>query len=224
MNDIPQMEASLHTVLHRIREAERISHRTPFDVSLLAVSKKQSADKIRDAFSLGQRQFGENYVQEALQKKALLTDLSIEWHFIGSIQSNKTRLIAEQFDWVHSVNRFSIAERLNNQRPAHLPPLNICIEVNIDESPTKSGCLPDLVLALAKQIQTFDKLSLRGLMIIPDKTALNPFKKTNQLAQQLVHQGLFLDTLSMGMSDDFQQAIAEGSTIVRIGTAIFGAR
>lgn len=218
------IETQLHAITGRIREAERVSHRKPFDVSLLAVSKKQSADKIREAFLLGQRQFGENYVQEALQKKALLSDLPIEWHFIGSIQSNKTKLIAEQFNWVHSVNRFSIAQRLNHQRPSHLPPLNICLEVNIDLSPTKSGVLPDCVFALAEQIRSLKNVTLRGLMVIPDKNTIDAFKKTAQLQQELIHHGFSLDTLSMGMSDDFKLAIAKGSTMVRIGTAIFGER
>lgn len=216
---------NLHTILQQIHQAEEKYHRQPGDVCLLAVSKKHSAENIRDAFLAGQKKFAENYLQEALQKQRQLQDLEIEWHFIGTIQSNKTKLIAENFDWVHSVNRLSIAERLNKQRPAHLNPLNICIEVNIDEEPTKSGVLPKDIVALAKQITALNHLKLRGLMVIPEKNNSEiAFQKTANLQQQLIHHGFSLDTLSMGMSNDFETAIEAGSTIVRIGTAIFGER
>ena len=216
---------SLHTILQRIHQAEEKYHRQPGDVSLLAVSKKQSIEKIRDAFLAGQKKFAENYLQEALQKQQELRDLTIEWHFIGTIQSNKTKSIAAHFDWVHSVNRLVIAERLNQQRPAHLNPLNICIEINIDEEESKSGVRPTDVAALAKNIMALKRLTLRGLMVIPEKNnSLLAFQKTAALQQQLIHDGFPLDTLSMGMSNDFEVAIAAGSTIVRIGTAIFGER
>ncbi|MCX7120427.1 MAG: YggS family pyridoxal phosphate-dependent enzyme [Gammaproteobacteria bacterium] len=193
-------------------------------VTLVAVSKKQSAEKIRDAFNAGQKKFGENYLQEALEKQRLLSGLAIEWHFIGTIQSNKTKLIAENFDWVHSVNRMSIAKRLNDQRPTHLKPLNICIEVNIDQSSTKSGILPDAVFALALEIKKLPQLNLRGLMVIPEKNNIAAFQKTAALQEQLMLDGVALDTLSMGMSDDFEDAIAAGSNMLRIGTALFGER
>lgn len=201
-----------------------IRKRIPKNVTLIAVSKKQSAEKIRDAFNSGQKQFGENYLQEALDKQKQLTDLNIEWHFIGTIQSNKTKLIAQYFDWVQSVDRLIIAKRLNDQRPAHLPPINICIEININEEKTKSGVLPKDVFELAKNISELKQIKLRGLMIIPEKNNLGAFRKAALLQEQLIQAGFLLDTLSMGMSADFEEAILAGSTMVRVGTAIFGNR
>lgn len=219
------IKTRLHTILQQIHQAEEKYHRQSGDVSLLAVSKKHSAENIREAFLAGQKKFAENYLQEALQKQQELHDLPIEWHFIGTIQSNKTKLIAEHFDWVHSINRIDIAKRLNNQRPTHLNPLNICIEVNIDEEPSKSGVLPDDLVPLAQNLIALKHLNLRGLMIIPEKNnSMLAFQKTAMLQQQLIHSGFSLDALSMGMSNDFDAAIAAGSTIVRIGTAIFGER
>lgn len=198
-------------------------------VALLAVSKKQSIAKIRAAYAAGQRAFGENYLQEALQKMRALADLAMEWHFIGPMQSNKTRKIAEHFHWVQSVDSQKIAQRLNDQRPEHLPPLNICLEINVSGEASKSGIAPADAAALAEACRTLPRLTLRGLMTIPAPAA--SFESTRQqfhimlqLFQQLNHAGLTLDTLSMGMSDDVEAAIAEGSTLVRIGTAIFGER
>ncbi|MCX7126191.1 MAG: YggS family pyridoxal phosphate-dependent enzyme [Gammaproteobacteria bacterium] len=201
-----------------------IRKRIPKNVTLIAVSKKQSAEKIRDAFNSGQKQFGENYLQEALDKQKQLTDLNIEWHFIGTIQSNKTKLIAQYFDWVQSVDRLIIAKRLNDQRPANLPTINICIEININEEKTKSGVLPKDVFELAKNISELKQIKLRGLMIIPEKNNLGAFRKAALLQKQLIQAGFLLDTLSMGMSADFEEAILAGSTMVRVGTAIFGNR
>lgn len=213
------------TILNQqIRAAEIKYHRTPGSVSLLAVSKKQSAEKIREAFHAGQKSFGENYLQEALEKQNALRDLNIEWHFIGTIQSNKAKLIAKNFDWVHSVSRLSVAKKLNDYRPAHLKPLNICIEINIDDETTKSGATAESIFELCQNIAGLKQLKLRGLMIIPQKLSVDAFQKTAALHKVLIARGFLLDTLSMGMSADFEDAIAAGSTIVRIGTAIFGAR
>lgn len=220
----------LNTISEEIYLAEKKYHRIPNSVLLLAVSKKQSIEKIHEAFSAGQKCFAENYLQEAMEKQKALSDLDIEWHFIGNIQSNKTKLIAENFNWVHSINKLSIATRLNAQRPAHLSPLNICIEVNIDGEKTKSGVMPQDIVELAKNISDLKNLKLRGLMVIPEKAisaarqTLSPFRKTFLLQQELIQRGFKLDTLSMGMSSDFEAAIAAGSTIIRIGTAIFGKR
>ena len=196
---------------------------------LLAVSKTFSADMIREAYRAGQTCFAESYVQEALGKIAALRDLDIKWHYIGPVQSNKTRAIAENFAWVHSVDRLKIAERLSEQRPAHLPPLQVCIQVNISREKTKSGVLPNEASGLAHTIAKLPGLTLRGLMAIPapsnEPAALRrPFAQLRKLCDDLNRQGLELYTLSMGMSHDYPAAIAEGATIVRIGTAIFGAR
>jgi pyridoxal phosphate enzyme (YggS family) len=196
---------------------------------LLAVSKTFAPDALREAYQAGQTCFAESYVQEALDKIAALQDIPIEWHYIGPIQSNKTRAIAENFAWVHSVDRLKIAERLSEQRPAHLPPLQVCLQVNISMEASKSGAVPDEVDALAHAIAKLPNLKLRGLMAVPapsDEIAAQrlPFAKLRELRDQLNRQGLQLDTLSMGMSHDFAAAIAEGATIVRIGTAIFGDR
>lgn len=214
---------ALHQILARIRAAAQAAHRDADSVTLLAVSKNQSLEKIRNAFAAGQMRFAENYVQEAMEKQGALRDLSIEWHFIGNIQSNKIKLIATHFDWVHSVNCFDIAQRLNNARDATCP-LNICIEVNIDNEETKSGVSSQDVFLLAEKIKSLPNLALRGLMVIPQKNHVDAFEKTAALQQELIRSGFLLDTLSMGMSADFEAAIAAGSTMVRIGTAIFGER
>ncbi|TAK75471.1 MAG: YggS family pyridoxal phosphate-dependent enzyme [Gammaproteobacteria bacterium] len=210
-----------------ITEYEQKYQRAPHAVTLLAVSKGQPVEKIEALFHAGQVLFGESYVQEALPKIHALADKPIEWHFIGPIQSNKTRKIAEHFTWVHSVDAINIAKRLNDQRPAHLPPLNICLEVNINHETTKSGVLPEDVSSLATYCTALPRLRLRGLMAIPAKQSTftaqrETFHSLFLLWQSLRHQGFALDTLSMGMSNDFEAAIAEGSTLVRIGTAIFG--
>ncbi len=200
-------------------------------VALVAVSKRHSCDKIRTAYACGQRAFGENYLSEALEKQAQLDDFSIEWHFIGQIQSNKTRKIAEHFAWVHTVSSYKVAKRLSDQRPDALPKLNICLQINIDGEASKNGLAPDCqaVTALAKEIDALPKLRLRGLMCIPapkaDKAAeMATFTAMQQLQHALNDKGLALDTLSMGMSADLETAIACGATMVRVGTAIFGAR
>jgi hypothetical protein len=212
-----------------IQQAEQAAGRPAGSVHLLAVSKTKPAAAIREAFAAGQQRFGENYVQEALEKIAELNDLPLEWHFIGPIQSNKTRPIAENFHWVHGIDRLKIAQRLNDARPAHLPPLNVCIEVNVSGEASKEGISPDEVLDLAQAITKLPNLVLRGLMTIPaptHDTALQhrQFSMLRTLLESLNQQGFTLNTLSMGMSDDFPAAIAEGATIVRIGSAIFGAR
>lgn len=196
---------------------------------LLAVSKTRTPEEIRALAAAGCRDFGENYLQEALDKQDALRDLPLTWHFIGPIQSNKTRAIATHFDWVHSVDRVRIAQRLNEQRPAHLPPLQVCLQVNIDDEATKSGVLADDLPALAAAVVQMPRLCLRGLMCIPEPREAPqdrhiPFAKLRYCMENLNALGLGLDSLSMGMSDDLEAAIAEGSTIVRIGTALFGAR
>ncbi len=213
-------------VAARIREAAQAAGRDPDTVGLLAVSKTQPAEAIREANGAGLSNFGENYLQEALEKQARLADLALTWHFIGPIQSNKTRAIAEHFDWVHSVDRLKIAQRLSEQRPTELPPLNVCLQVNVSGEASKSGCAPQDVAELARTIATLPNLRLRGLMAIPEPTDDRAeqhaaFARLRQLQQALA---LELDTLSMGMSQDLEAAIAEGATWVRIGTALFGAR
>lgn len=224
---------NLQAVRRQIAEAADNAQRTADSVALLAVSKTFGADAVIDAAGAGQRAFGENYLQEALDKMATVRaqrpDLPLEWHFIGPIQSNKTRAIAEHFDWVHSVDREKIAQRLSDQRPAQLPPLNVCLQVNISGEASKSGVPPEEVPAVAKAIASLPRLRLRGLMAIPepeDDAARQraPFRKMHDLFTQLQADGLQLDTLSMGMSADMPAAIAEGATIVRIGSAIFGTR
>lgn len=202
--------------------AKRLNKPEP---TLLAVSKKHSSAAIRELHQLGQRDFGESYWQEAEAKLNELSDLNIVWHFIGPLQSNKTRPIAEHFAWVHSVDREKIARRLSEQRPDHLPDLKICLQVNIDREQTKAGVLPEHALALAKQVTALPKLQLAGLMCIPAKTdPANAFQRMAGLQAELKQAGLTADTLSMGMSDDLELAIAEGSTMLRIGTALFGER
>ncbi len=198
-------------------------------VTLCAVSKAQPATAIRAAYDAGQTVFGENYLQEALQKQAELEDCAIAWHFIGPIQSNKTQPIARHFDWVHSVDRLKIAQRLSDARPSDLPPLNICLQVNISEEASKSGASGQELLELALNIKQLPHLQLRGLMAIPAPCSnfeqqRDQFRQVRALFDHLNNHGLQLDTLSIGMSGDFAAAIAEGATLVRIGTAIFGAR
>jgi pyridoxal phosphate enzyme (YggS family) len=229
------MTISAHLVQVRkaISEAARVAGRAPDSVSLLAVSKTFGPEAVIEAADAGQREFGENYVQEALDKiaslKALRPDLDLVWHFIGPLQSNKTRLVAEQVDWVHSVDRIKIAQRLSDQRPDSLPPLNICLQVNVSGEVSKSGVAPEELLALAAAVTGMPRLRLRGLMAIPepeDDPVLQrrPFSLLRELQQQLSAAGILTDTLSMGMSADMAAAITEGATIVRVGTAIFGRR
>lgn len=220
--------ANLQAVKQRIAQACTAAGRDAASVMLLAVSKTWPADAIRKA-AANQHAFGESYVQEALPKLAELADLDLAWHFIGPLQSNKTRPVAENFAWVHSVERLKIAERLSAQRPAHLPPLNVCIQVNVSGEASKSGCAPADAPALCRAVATLPKLRLRGLMAIPEPTG-NPalarrrFALLRELRDTLNTEGLTLDTLSMGMSHDLEAAILEGATIVRVGTAIFGER
>lgn len=222
---------NLQTVQHRIQRACEAAGRAPASVRLLAVSKTFPADDVRQAHAAGQTAFGENYIQEAVDKITALRDLPLEWHCIGPIQSNKTRLVAEHFDWVHSVDRLKIAQRLSDQRPGHLPPLQLCLQVNTDGGPTKSGARPEEVLELARTVAALPRVVLRGLMTIPDpvqgfeaEVALH--RRATALFEQ-VRTELALphfDTLSMGMTADLEAAIAAGSTMVRVGTAIFGKR
>lgn len=207
--------------------------RDPQQITLLAVSKTFSAEAVLEAAAAGQRCFGENYLQEALDKmqqvQTLLPAEALEWHFIGPIQSNKTRQIAENFSWVHSVDRAKIAGRLAEQRPTGLPPLNICLQVNISGESTKSGVMPEQALSLAKLIAALPGLRLRGLMAVPESSddvlvQRHAFSQLRQLKEQIEANGIALDTLSMGMSSDMDAAIAEGSNMVRIGSAIFGKR
>lgn len=216
-------------IKQHIAAAATAAGREPDSIQLLAVSKQQSADKIREAYAADLRAFGENYLQEALPKIASLTELDIEWHYIGHIQTNKTRKIAEQFAFVQSVSSLKIAERLNEQRPAVMPPLSVCIEVNLQHETDKSGVAPNEVLVLAEAIRALPKLKLRGLMAIPaasnnESEMRQWFHELYELYQALNAAGFQLDTLSMGMSADYTLAIAEGSTLVRVGTAIFGER
>lgn len=200
-------------------------------MALLAVSKTFPAVTVREAVAAGQHRFGENYVQEALDKMAELADLrdQIEWHMIGPIQSNKTRAVAEHFDWVHTVDRLKIAQRLNDQRPAHLPPLQVCVQVNTSGEDSKSGVAPGDALTLAREVAALPRLRLRGVMALPAPTA-DAAEQNRQLAEvrvvyeRLRSEGLPLDTLSMGMSADLEAAVAQGSTMVRVGTALFGQR
>lgn len=223
------ISANLQAVHARIAAAARAAGRDEKDVSLLAVSKTWPAEYVRLAADAGQHAFGENYVQEGVAKVAELESLGLEWHFIGPLQSNKTRPVAEHFDWVHSIERMKIAERLSEQRPAGKVPLNVCLQVNVSGEASKSGCAPDEAVALAKAIAALPNLRLRGLMCIPEpvedvEAQRRPFRQLRELYEQLRAEGLPLDTLSMGMSHDIEAAIAEGATMVRVGTAIFGER
>ena len=221
----------LDEVRQRIAKAAADASRDASSVTLLAVSKTFPAEDVRAAFNAGQRAFGENYVQEAVAKITGLADLrsEIEWHFIGPLQSNKTKVVAENFDWVHSVDRLKIAERLNEQRPEDLPRLNVCLQINVSGEDSKSGIAPGDALALAHQIAALPRLRLCGLMAIPEPAGTldeqrAPHRRLRGIMDTLRADGLELDTLSMGMSADIEAAILEGATMVRIGTAIFGAR
>lgn len=221
--------SNLQAVRERIAIAAQAAGRSPVAVDLLAVSKTFSASAVRAAYDAGQSEFGENYVQEALEKKLELSDLPLLWHFIGPIQSNKTRVIAENFDWVHSIAREKIARRLAEARPAGHRTLNVCIQVNLSGETSKSGVAVDDLLALAQAVRALPALTLRGLMAIPEPSAdpghqRGRFAELRLLQQQLNAEGFELDTLSMGMSQDLEAAILEGATIVRVGTAIFGER
>ena len=223
------VSANLAQVRKRIELACLAAGRPANAVHLLAVSKTMPAQAVRDAYAAGQVAFGENYIQEGVDKIASLADLPLEWHCIGPIQSNKTKLVAENFAWVHSIDRLKIAERLSAQRPVNLPPLQVCLQVNVDGGSNKSGVTPSELLALAQAVAKLPNLQLRGIMTIPEPAE-------NELAARAVHQqakdlfdalnaaGLNVDTLSMGMTGDLEAAIAEGSTCVRVGTAIFGQR
>jgi len=220
---------NLQAVRARIARAAQAAQRPAGDILLLAVSKTIPAERIAEAHAAGQRAFGENHVQEAVEKITVLATLPLDWHFIGPIQSNKTRLIAEHFSWAHSVEREKIAERLNAARPEGMAPLNVCIQVNVSGEATKSGVAPGDEAKLAEAIARLPRLRLRGLMAIPEPTAdvmlqRRRFALLRELKDRLRARGHALDTLSMGMSDDFEAAILEGATIVRIGTAIFGKR
>jgi PLP dependent protein len=235
------IEQNIAAVRQRIQLSCQKADRNGDDVTLLAVSKTVSPDAIREAIAAGQRDFGENYIAEGVEKIAALaaeTDkYGLQWHCIGPVQSNKTRLVAQHFDWVHTIDRLKIAERLNEQRPADAAPLQVCIQVNIDNSPSKSGISPDEVLALAQQIAKLPRLQLRGIMAIPDIPAnISDDITINNIAAQAIFtpaKAIFdhlnaldfqLDTLSIGMSADLEPAIAAGSTMVRVGSAIFGSR
>jgi len=220
---------NLQTIGQRICKAEKSYQRSLNSVQLLAVSKYQPVTALRQAIAAGQYAFGENYAQEMADKAAELQHETLEWHFIGPIQSNKTQQIARIADWVHTIDRFKVAQRLSAQKPAHKPALNVCVQVNLSHEASKSGVTPAEVAPLAEQIQSLPGVKLRGLMAIPAPQQTwheqrQVFAQLRQLWQDLKHHGFDLDTLSMGMTDDMEAAIAEGATIVRIGTAIFGQR
>ncbi|MCW8943843.1 MAG: YggS family pyridoxal phosphate-dependent enzyme [Sedimenticola sp.] len=226
---MPLIKKRLENVNIQIQQAMQHHHRTAGSVKLLAVSKTRTSDEIQQALSAGQRCFGESYIQEALTKIAELQGLGIEWHFIGRIQGNKTRSIAENFDWVHSIDNSKQLRRLNDQRPVDLPPLNICLQVKIDNEESKAGFAPIEVEAIVGDMANYPRLALQGFMTLPAPAEeLNaqrqPFRALRLLRDQLATPEKPLKTLSMGMSDDLEAAIAEGTTIVRIGTAIFGPR
>ncbi|MGH8659837.1 MAG: YggS family pyridoxal phosphate-dependent enzyme [Gammaproteobacteria bacterium] len=226
---MPEMGRRVAALRARMREAEERFGRRFGVVQVLAVSKMQCAQAIRRAHTLGLAGFGENYLQEAEGKITALCDLRLEWHFIGRIQTNKTRLIAALFDWVHTLDRVALARRLNEQRPVDRPPLNVCIQINISGEATKGGCLPAEAADFAHAIQEFPRLRLRGLMALPaptddfDQQRL-VFRPVHELYQILNDRGAGMDTLSMGTSGDFEAAIAEGATMIRLGTTIFGSR
>lgn len=220
---------NLQRIHDRIAQACGKAGRSPDSVALLAVSKTFDADAVVQAHAAGQAAFGENYIQEAVEKITALAHLPLQWHCIGPIQSNKTRLVAEHFDWVQTIDRLKIAQRLSEQRPPHLAPLQVCIQVNVDGGPTKSGVAPDQALALAQSVAALPRLRVRGLMCIPEPTpdfvaACAVFARARALFDQMNLAGMGLDTLSMGMSADLEAAVASGSTMVRVGSAIFGAR
>lgn len=223
--------ANIQQVEDRIRAACKQAGRDVQSVTLLTVSKTFPAEAVREAVHAGQHRFGENYVQEAIEKMQALADLrpQLQWHLIGPLQSNKTRVVAEHFDWVHSVDRLKIAERLSAQRPPGLPPLQVCLQVNISGEASKSGLLPDEVAPVARAVAALPQLRLRGLMAIPEpaedlERQREPHRALRCLLEQLQADGLALDTLSMGMTADLEAAVLEGATMVRVGTAIFGTR
>ncbi|OTG69365.1 YggS family pyridoxal phosphate enzyme [Acinetobacter sp. ANC 4470] len=221
------LQASRNQVLQHIADACKQAQREPESVQLLAVSKTHPSESLREMYQTGQRAFGENYLQEALDKIENLNDLAIEWHFIGHVQRNKTKHLAASFAWVHGVDRLVIAERLSSQREADQAPLNICLQVNIDAQESKDGCQPNEVAELVKKISQLPHLKLRGLMVIPAPNNSHAFAEAKQLfdaVKQEHAQPEDWDTLSMGMSGDMVEAIAAGSTMVRVGTALFGAR
>jgi len=223
------LKENLHNVRARLERACEKAHRDASEIALLAVSKKHPATRIRELWALGQRAFGENYVQEALAKQEQLSDLDIEWHFIGPLQSNKTREAAGHFAWVQSVDRPKIARRLSEQRPAGLPALNICIQVNIDREPQKAGVLPENAAELVHFVESLPNVRLRGLMSIPrmGDEGYDPgdsYRRMHELFRQLQGAGAGMDTLSMGMSADLEQAVMHGSTMLRIGTDLLGPR
>jgi hypothetical protein len=223
------IQTHIQTVRARIAAACQAAGRATSEVSLLAVSKTFDAQAVAQAYAAGQTAFGENYIQEAVEKITALRHLPLQWHCIGPIQSNKTRLVAEHFDWVHTVDRLKVAQRLSEQRPAHLAPLQVCIQVNADGGASKSGVPPEEALALAQQVAVLPGLCLRGVMSIPEpapdfESTCASFMPVRAVFDALNQQGLTLDTLSMGMSADMEAAIHCGSTLVRVGSAIFGAR
>ncbi len=223
------IKAQLDSVRKRIREAERLAGRPTQSVGLVAVSKTRPVEDIHTAYDQGQRDFGENHLQDAVEKIAALQHLDIVWHFIGPIQSNKTRAIAEHFHWVHSVDRLKLAKRLSDQRPEESAPLNVCLQVNISGEASKSGIAPDELDELATAVARLPRLKLRGLMAIPApcddaEAQREPFRALRSAMEKLIDNGLVLDTLSMGMTNDLEAAILEGATLVRVGTAIFGPR
>jgi pyridoxal phosphate enzyme (YggS family) len=223
------LKENLHNVRARITVACAKAARSPGEISILAVSKQHPAERIRALHGLGQRAFGENYVQEALAKQARLQDLDLEWHFIGPLQSNKTREVAMHFDWVQSVDRQKVLRRLSEQRPGDLPALSVCIQVNIDREPQKAGVLPESAEELARMAMELPGLRLRGLMSIPhigsdDFDPGDSYQRMNAMFRSLRAAGLEMDTLSMGMSADLEQAIMHGSTMIRIGTDLLGPR
>ena len=223
------LSVNVNHVRSRIRQAAQSAGRRPDEVTLVAVTKGKPAESVREAATAGVTDFGENYLKEALPKLDALSDLKLTWHFIGQLQSNKTRIAAERFDWVHSVDRESLARRLSEQRPFHAPPLNLCIQVKLEEETGKGGVPPPALKSLVSQIAHLPRLKLRGLMCIPPPVgdaadARVYFKRMRELLAELNQAGFGLDTLSMGMSADYEAAIAEGATLVRVGTALFGAR
>ena len=226
MEDVALNLAAVHA---RIEQAAERAGRDPGGIRLLAVSKTQPAEVLLEAWEAGQRDFGENYLQEALPKLDALANHAACWHFIGGLQSNKTRAVAERFDWLHTLDRVSIAKRLSEQRPEPLPPLHICLQVNVSGEGSKGGVAPERLPELVEAVTALPRLKLRGLMAIPEPARGEaaqrvPFRRMRELMRQLNEAGHSLDTLSMGMSEDLEAAILEGATVVRVGTAIFGAR
>ena len=229
MTDLSSVKNRLTHIGERIEAASLRSSNKSESVKLIAVSKTFSDQRIRDVFKLGQRRFGENYVQEAVDKIDALSNLDIEWHFIGPIQSNKTKLIATKFDWVHSIDRLKIAKRLSAARPAELPKLNVCVQVNVTGEQSKHGCSELDVMELGQEIAALPNINLRGLMTISETSgdldaARSAFRKLREIAGQMNQKGLKITELSMGMSDDLEVGIEEGATFVRVGRGIFGDR